>query len=62
MNPNNEFAFPVQGSNIHGMTIRDYFAAKALQNIYAKGKSWTLQSIAQEAYDLADAMLEAREK
>ena len=40
-----------------GMTLRDYFAAKALQGICASGPSveWTSVRLAAEAYDLADA-------
>jgi hypothetical protein len=46
-----------------GMTLRDYFAAKALQGICASGPSheWSNSRLAAEAYDLADAMLKARE-
>jgi hypothetical protein len=45
-----------------GMDLRDYFAAKALQGICAsqQGLQWSNQLIAKEAYDLADAMMEAR--
>jgi hypothetical protein len=47
-----------------GMTLRDYFAAKALQNM---GDLMTkpynnLQSKAEIAYQMADAMLAAREE
>lgn len=47
-----------------GMTLRDYFAAKVIQGICASGpgNSWTNASLAKEAYALADAMLEARER
>ena len=52
-----------------GMTLRDYFAAKAMQGIFsmiATGAHGTTASdieggIAREAYMLADAMLKARE-
>ena len=46
-----------------GMTLRDYFAAKALQGICASGpsKEWMDERIADETYRLADAMLKARE-
>jgi hypothetical protein len=45
-----------------GMTLRDYFAAKALQGICASGPTheWSNSRLAAEAYDLADAMMEAR--
>ena len=48
-----------------GMTLRDYFAAKALQGICAHPDTWGMQTplvIAKECYTLADAMLEARDK
>ena len=48
-----------------GMTLRDYFAAKALQGICAHPDTWGIQTpliIAKECYTLADAMLEARNK
>jgi len=65
-------AFPVplnpgqswQGmSPCDGMTLRDYFAAKAMQGICASGPAseWTNERLAAEAYDLADAMLKARD-
>ena len=44
------------------MTLRDYFAAKAMQGICASGPTneWSNSRLAAEAYDLADAMLKAR--
>lgn len=48
-----------------GMTLRDYFAAKALQGICAHPDTWGMQTpliIAKECYTLADAMLEVRNK
>ena len=45
----------------YGMTLRDYFAAKAMQGFLATGKSNYLdEHIAVDAYNLADAMIEAR--
>jgi hypothetical protein len=57
----------------HGMTLRDYFAAKAMQSIYAANVEWKptgtpmdeeslqlLADVAQDAYKMADAMLKAR--
>jgi hypothetical protein len=60
-------AFPVariMEENVNGMTLRDYFAANVIQGICASGPSveWTSQRLAEEAYSLADAMLEARSK
>ena len=45
-----------------GMTLRDYFAAKALQGICSSkpGTLMTYTRIAAEAYHLANAMLKAR--
>lgn len=46
-----------------GMTLRDYFAAKAMQGMYAASSFPTgvMYDTAEEAYDMADAMLKARE-
>ena len=50
-----------------GMTLRDYFAAKALPALIA-GRSWDhtpesdlMNTWVKGAYELADAMLEARQ-
>jgi len=64
-------AFPVQSiyvedqdTNSRGMTLRDYFAAKAMQGILANTGVETIDSLlaldAKRAYQMADAMLEAR--
>lgn len=42
----------------NGMTLRDYFAAKAMQNYI--GDDYTPDAIAKAAYEMADAMLKAR--
>ena len=61
-----EPAFPrdhaADGHN--GMTLRDYFAGKALNGICASGpaKQFTDSIIAKEAYGIADAMLLARSR
>ncbi|HIE4193250.1 MULTISPECIES: hypothetical protein [Burkholderia] len=49
-----------QGAN--GMTLRDYFAAKAMQGMCAQPDTWGLMvpQIAERAYVMADAMLRAR--
>jgi hypothetical protein len=44
-----------------GMTLRDYFAAKAMQGLLANNNI-DAQQIAKAAYIVADAMLKAREK
>ncbi|MDE2447300.1 MAG: hypothetical protein KGO94_14080 [Alphaproteobacteria bacterium] len=55
------FGFLHQESN--GMSIRDYFAAAALQALMNEPPppSFTLSEVASKAYRLADAMLRARE-
>ena len=45
---------------VGGMTLRDYFAAKAMQGICASGPQISDELIARESYGLADAMLKAR--
>ena len=53
-------AFPV--GNVNGMSLRDYFAAKAMQAIVSRS-DFEFEDFAWEnAYDMADAMLEARQK
>jgi hypothetical protein len=57
------------------MTMRDYFAAKAMQAIYAAQAEWestgcpadaeslqVMEDVAGDAYAMADAMLRAREQ
>jgi len=43
-----------------GMTLRDYFAAKAMQALIPSGQSIDSMKYAESAYALADAMLKAR--
>lgn len=49
-----------------GMSLRDYFAAKAMQGLLAQSLGTALESDpilgAQYAYRVADAMLKAREQ
>ena len=53
---------PKTGSMSHGMSLRDYFAAKALQGMIAEPSlKATPEEFAQKAYMIADAMLKARE-
>ena len=63
-------AFPAMhydlADNEHGLTMRDYFAAKAMQNFLStvgwnSDQKW-FDEIAVGAYRMADAMMEAREK
>lgn len=45
-----------------GMTMRDYFAAKAMQSMCDEVSRYDqFESVARDAYKMADAMLEARE-
>ena len=47
-----------------GMTLRDYFAAKVMQGMMANGQVLKLvsdETLASAAYEMADAMLKARE-
>lgn len=63
--PQTEHSAPVP----EGMTLRDYFAAKALQGLASDnrnliqhdGSPHTYESFAAVAFDLADAMLKARQ-
>ena len=51
-------------SDYSGMTLRDYFAAKALQ-CYMVNEVWnanTYKAAAKVSYAVADAMLEARKE
>ena len=47
----------------NGMTLRDYFAAKALQGLLSESYDFSDRNrIAEKAYDFADAMLAARKQ
>lgn len=47
----------------HGMTLRDYFAAKAMAALIGDGGYDSRNNdLAKGAYSVADAMLRAREK
>lgn len=66
-------AFPTLDSGLaglqlreHGMTLRDYFAAKAMHaslvtNDFYPDENWRI-GIAMDAYKMADAMLAERER
>jgi len=58
-------AFPTsQIADSDGMTLRDYFAAKAMQGMFASGnlpKSVQDDELSSVAYQMADAMLKARD-
>lgn len=67
----NQPAFPVfpetgsgHASAFQGMTLRDYFAAKAMQAIIGREDNrftTTLDFVSAKAYQYADAMMKARE-
>lgn len=69
----NEPAFPINGGlhdNQHnGMTLRDYFAAKAMQGYVIRGGCPDMDEsdddfdsrISKWSYEMADAMLKARD-
>jgi hypothetical protein len=46
---------------VEGMTLRDYFAAKAMQGFISRGGHYECAFDAARAYAFADAMLKARE-
>ena len=55
-------AFPLPGDwTQQGMTLRDYFAAKAMQGVIQRSVV-DEPACAKWAYKMADAMLKAREK
>lgn len=67
----NEPAFPTIDANTNagdygtpGMTLRDYFAAKALTGLIVADsrERYTAEVIAKSAYELADAMLKERDR
>ena len=57
-------AFPchpdIDNKLFDGMTLRDYFAAKAMQAMTHRGEA-NVQMVSIQAYAMADAMLKARE-
>jgi hypothetical protein len=60
----NEPAFPTHLNLTQGMTLRDYFAAKAMQGLLAQfqgcANGCDPAHHAKWAYEMADAMLSAR--
>ena len=62
--PENPNAFPALHLNGHeGMTLRDYFAAKAMQGFTTKYGTCLIKydDRAKESYKIADVMLKQRE-
>ena len=65
----NEPAFPITPGNYKnmdppkdGITLRDYFAAKAMQGFVSRWHAYDAEFDAARAYAFADAMLKARKK
>jgi len=61
------FAFPANHFDLadseHGMTLRDYFAAKAMQGFLFTNKfDYPDYMIAEDSYAIADAMIKERTK
>lgn len=55
-------AFPVPEPGLEtGMTLRDYFAAKALQSQMITHPETPTENLALWSYQMADAMLRARQ-
>jgi len=78
MNNTGRPAFPTKSYDVasqtwtieEGMTLRDYFAAKAMQGLLAhpecfpvgRGHEAVISCVVEESYMMADAMLKAREQ
>lgn len=63
--PTSDFRFTVIPQP--GMTLRDWFAGKAMQGMFANGEltersDWSPRTAAFAAYAIADAMLAARKE
>jgi hypothetical protein len=58
-----EHAFPTETAFGYefGMTLRDYFAAKAMQPLIVSFAVQDINWTAEQAYKIADAMLKARQ-
>ena len=58
------FAFPTEEPRVGsylGMTLRDYFAAKAMQ-VFINNPETDWDQDVRDAYDIADRMLKERDK
>jgi hypothetical protein len=61
--PTNQYANGISPSGFDkGMTLRDYFAAKAMQGMMVDVEQPRCDYIADTAYKMADAMMKAREE
>ena len=69
--PNNPYVHPIQENTLTeygGMTLRDYFAAKAMQSLIINAEKWNYtsysnipKSVSKDSFILADEMLKQRE-
>ena len=59
---NHRTAFPIQSYTCaeKGMTMRDYFAAEAMQGFLTGNYDLYAYEVVQKAYEMADAMMKAR--
>ena len=57
-----ESAFGQDTGHYYGMTLRDYFAAKVITGAYQNVSPGSQSELAKRAYEIADAMLNQREK
>jgi len=55
-----EIIYTQENEKFNGMTLRDYFAAKAMH--FCLKNCFTTEGAVQDAYDIADAMMKAREQ
>ena len=56
----NTYAFPTHPdipTSADGMTLRDYFAAKAMQSLMTTASTQPMKDIAKAAYKMADIMI-----
>lgn len=56
-----EMVYTQENEKFNGMTLRDYFAAKAMQGFVTGDYDLYPHEAAQKAYVIADEMMKARE-
>ena len=60
-----EMVYTQENEKFNGMTLRDYFAAKAMQGMLAACAGWSenaQERLAKCSYKMADEMLKRREE
>ena len=60
--PTDGFKYDINGDHATGMTLRDYFAAKAMQGLIPIWNEQRDFDLCKYAYNTADAMLAERTK